>query len=136
MTWVDYYDKFDAGRASVGQIEDMKNYLSQKRKAIEDKDKFGLELYFDIYPVFCAIYLDPILNEDDYNYERAISGTLKRIKKEMDFTMVLNMGAFFLKKLYDSTNGLKKEYTKVSKLLRKLKRALTIFLLRLVSMLR
>jgi hypothetical protein len=108
-------DPFDMGEMAVGQIEDMKAYISKefsedKLKDLSDREKSLASI--KAMPMLCAIYLQPLLEpkdvkeEDRYDYKKALS-LVHSVKKDMSYKEVSCMGSFFFKKLHDSVTGSK-----------------------------
>ena len=115
LPYVNKKDKFDLGGCEVGQVEDMKALIQETvNDNLTDWD------IINIYPKFCGIYLQPILQGKEYDYESAMYYS-KQLRKELDFKTVVNMGAFFLWRLSDLVNGSQNDKPKLSTLLRKLR---------------
>lgn len=125
LPWVSFSNKFDLGGCTVDQVESMKRFLAE-RKDINEQDFIK-----EVYPAICAIYLQPILDNDEFYYQKAIEKTLPFIKQNIDFKTIISMGDFFLKKLNALINTSKKESNKAALLVKKLKLDVTRFLRRL-----
>lgn len=125
LPWVNYSDKFDLGKCTVGQVEDMKYLIANKGS--EEIDQ--LESCIDLV----SIYMDGIENKE-YDYSRAISN-VKRYGDEIDFKTVLNMGLFFLMRLSALSNGSASRWLKVPTLARRSWLVFMSWVQRLVSML-
>lgn len=127
LPYVNYADHFDLGQCTVGQVEDMKSKLKNK------KFKNDIET-IEIFPVLCAIYLQPIIDNSNYDSKR-INKITEKIEKELDFKTVINMGNFFLQRLHVLVNGQMKELRRAHSLRMRLRLAFSNLLQRLVSLL-
>ena len=137
LAWVNYYDRFDLGGCEVQQIEDMKQVWADLNPQTE------IEVY-ELYPKFCAIYLQPMLNpvrdaegkvSEDGAYDYQLAMMYEKKINDLDFKTVLNMGAFFLQRLIDLHSGSKSAWQKPYSVLKRLRQVLGGWLQRLVSML-
>lgn len=126
LPYVNYSDSFDMGKCEVGQVEDMKALIS-KHNPKTDHDVISL------YPKLCAIYLQPVLKFEDYDYDKSMC--LVDEYSEIDFKTITNMGAFFFRRLNGLTFGLPKRWQKLHSLKRKSKRVFGNLAQRLASML-
>lgn len=126
LPWVNYADKFDLAKCSVGQVEDM-------QAQIQKVDQDDSDAVIQVFPVIVAIYIDPIYHQSDYDFDRAMK--LVNKVEEQDYKTVVNMASFFLMRLVALSDGLKKGWP--SQVLRrlKLKQGLMNLVQRLVSML-
>ena len=114
---VDDSDRFDLGKATVGQVEDMKMVLQSRQNEL--KDDLAV---IKIYPEICAIYLQPLVLKKEYDYDAAMLYA-KHLESNCDFKTIVSMGAFFLWRLSDLTSGLMKDKQKRPTRKRKLKQA-------------
>lgn len=90
---------FDLGKAEVGQVEDMEEYI--RSRINEDSSDIDI---LKTYPTICAIYLQKI-RDGEYDYDKAL---LWNIEEEIDFYSACQMGSFFLQKLIGLKDGSKK----------------------------
>lgn len=127
LPYVVYSDTNDLGECSVGQVEDIQEVI----KIAEPKTDIDV---IKLYPKICAIYLQPIINHEDYDYKKALNYA-EELETTLDFKTTLNMGAFFLQRLHDLTSGLNPDVLKVNRVKKKWKRALGNLVQRLDSIL-
>ena len=133
LPWVSYYDKFDLGGCNVEQVADMQAFITNQHKEIGQDNLTDLDVV-KMFPAICAIYLQPIIHSETYDYDKAILYS-RVIKSTLDFKTVYNMGAFFLMKLQGLINGSDKELQKQNTLRMRFKRAYWNLVQRLVSIL-
>jgi hypothetical protein len=128
-------DKFDLGRSSVGQIKDMEMVLvNMGAEFKEDQDRPFTQLETILMcPPICAIYIQKLIDKE-YDYNKAMKLS-EVIKEELSFKEVLHIGYFFLKRLADLNDGLKKDSQIIRSTLRKLKRGLMNLIRRMGSIL-
>lgn len=122
-----YNDPTDMGKCTVGMIEDMKHILNQASKNIES-DSFALH---KIFPELCAIYLQPLYNRGNYDYDQA--QRLIPASKELDTMTVLNLGFFLLTKLAVLRSGHLQKWQNINLIKRKLMRVCYSLTQRLAS---
>jgi hypothetical protein len=127
MPYVVYSDSNDLGESTVGQVEDMQELIKVENPQTDIEA-------IQLYPKICAIYLQPIMLFEKYDYKKALKYA-ETVEKEIDFKTVINMGAFFFKRLHDLLTGLSHNAPKTNRLKKKLKRAYGNLVQRLDSML-
>jgi len=127
MPYVMYSDTNDLGECSVGQVEDMQEFI----RSVNPKTDLDV---IKLYPTICAIYLQPIIKHEDYDYKKALNYA-KELEAALDFKTTLNMGAFFLMRLSDLTNGLNPDVLKVKQVKKKWKQVFGNLVQRLGSIL-
>lgn len=127
LPYVNYADKFDLGKVTVGQVEDMQAEIAK----VDQEDEQGI---LQVFPVIIAIYMQPIYNNKPYDYDEAI-GMVKDVEEQVDYKTMINMGSFFLRKLAGWSTGQKNSLQKVLSPLLKLKQVFSNYLQLLVSML-
>jgi hypothetical protein len=127
LPWINYGDVFDLGQASVIQVEHMQSELGK----IKLDDNIQV---MQLFPVVCAIYLQPIITGESYNYNKAIK-LAPEIEKHLDYKTVTNMGSFFLMRLAGLLGGLKNKSLSPFSRKRKVRLVFTNLAQRLVSML-
>lgn len=133
LPWVSYYDNFDLGGCNVEQVADMQQYITSKQKELKEEDLTDLDVV-KMFPVVCAIYLQPIVQGEKYDYNKALKYA-NVIESKLDFKTVYNMGAFFLKKLNALINGYQIESPNQNTLKKRFKLAFMNLVQRLVSIL-
>jgi hypothetical protein len=124
---VNYGDVFDLGQASVIQVEHMQSELGK----IKLDDNIQV---MQLFPVVCAIYLQPIITGEAYNYNKAVK-LVPELEKHLDYKTIMNMGSFFLTRLAALLDGLKVRSLSPYSRRRKAKLVFTNLVQRLVSML-
>lgn len=127
LPYVNYSDKFDLGKVTVGQVEDM-------QAEIQKVDQEDEQQILQVFPVLVAIYMQPIIDNGFYDYDKAIK-IVSVVEEQVDYKTCINMGSFFLRKLAGLSNGRKNSLPKILSPLLKLKQGFNNFLQRLVSML-
>ncbi|NRA94436.1 MAG: hypothetical protein HRU26_17525 [Psychroserpens sp.] len=125
LPWINYGDKFDLGKCTVEQVEEMKQLIR------ETNPKNDIET-FEIFPTLCSIYLYPILTNKPYDHDEAFNYVPK--VEQIDFKTIINMGSFFLLKLSVLESGQANEWQIHRTAWRKFKRALSRLTQRLVFM--
>ena len=127
LPWLNYYDDFDLGGCSVGQVEDMSQVIKDRNAQTD------LEV-IEIYPKIVAIYLQPLFQPKDYSYVMAMKFA-QTVEEDIDFKTVYNMGLFFLTRLSGSIAGSQNGSLPARSMKTKSVRALGGWVQRLVSML-
>lgn len=133
--YVSYGDKFDLGKADVGQVEDMLMIMMKMNKEFigeEERELTEIEL-IKITPYIVAIYLQKLLWHS-YDGTKAMA-LVDRVKEELSFKECLSIGYFFLSRLRNFKNGQPKELKAYHSKSKRLKRALMNLIQRMVSML-
>ncbi len=104
--FVSYADKFDLGKADVGQVEDMLLMITKMSTEFmleQDRTELTEIELIQITPFLVAIYLQKIL-EGKYDGDKAMI-LVDRIKKELSFKEVVSTGYFFLNRLPSFKTG-------------------------------
>lgn len=134
--FVNYGDEFDLGQADVGQVEDMIMIMTKMNKEfIDDSERTELtELELaKITPYLVAIYIQKML-DTEYDGAKALE-LVDRVKEELSFKECLSMGYFFFIRLQSYKNGSPSVWKSYHSRVKRLKRALSGLMQRMVSML-
>lgn len=117
----------DLAEQSVAQYEDLKILLDKYQKLYESKPFEAMRLY---YPLMASIYLQPKVNSEQYNYEKAQSYVTDIM--ELPAPVVIGVVNFFLTKFVASRIGISNNVQMASSRWKRWKQGFQNYIKRLV----